>query len=398
MERLNLFAPHVRANPYPHYAELRRSAPVTQIDPGGFWAVSRHDDILAVLRSPALFSSSGARAMTMQPWIPRNPAADSLILMDPPQHTQVRNLITHAFGSRVIPRVEPLARKVCSDFAARVREGGEIDVCETISLALPAQVIANLLGFDPSLTSHFKIWAEDLTGIHPGTPPEAQARILQSISDLERYILEVLADRRRARRDDLVSDLLDAEIDGRRLGEDELVSFLFLLLSAGFDTTMHQITNALRVLADHPEVVARLRAEPASIPAFVEEVLRFDSSLHGTLRVTLGEAELSGVRLPPGSVVLALLASANRDEKHIQDPDRFDMSRKQRPNVAFGHGPHSCLGAALARAEVRIVIEELVPHIQAARVKREPEWNVSMILRGARSCPMEFDLAPAPSR
>jgi cytochrome P450 len=392
MERLNLLAPHVRSNPYPYYAELRRSAPVTQIDPGGIWAVSRYDDVIAVFKAPEVFSSTGLRPWTIQPWLQRNPMANSIVLMDPPQHTPVRALVMHAFSSRVIPRVEPLARKVAADFAARVRQGGTIDVSQTLSIELPTAIIANLLGFDPSLGENFKTWTEDLVAVNPGTPPAAQPRILKSVSDLDRYVLAVLEEHKRARKDDLVSDLIDAEVDGRRLNDEELVSFLFFLLLAGFETTSHLLVNALRILADRPELIARLRADPALIPAFVDEALRFEPPVHGTMRLTIADTELGGVRLAAGSPVLALLGSACRDESQFPDADRFDIERKQRTNLPFGHGIHFCLGAALARVEARVALEELLPHIQSIRILGELEWNVSLSVRGPTSCPVEFQL------
>lgn len=393
MQRLNLFDPSVRANPYPHYAELRRSAPVTQIDPGGIWAVSRYDDVVSVLKTPEVFSSQGLRPMALQPWIQKNPIADSAIMLDPPQHTPLRALITGAFTARVIPRIEPLARKAAAAFAARMRQGGTIDVCETLSIDLPATVIAELLGLDPSLRENFNVWSEDLVAVNPGTPPEAQARIVQTASDMDRYLRDVIEARRRERRDDLVSDLLDAEVGGQKLNDVELVGFLFLLLVAGFETTSHLLTNSLRILADRPEVLARLRAAPESVPAFVEESLRYDPPVHGTMRVTIADAEVGGVRLAPGSLVLTLLGSATRDERQYPDPDRFDMDRGQRTNIPFGHGAHFCLGAALARAEARIALEEMVPHLRGIRIISEPVWNLSFTVRGPTSCPMEFDLA-----
>jgi len=390
MERLNLLAPDVRSNPYPHYAELRKRAPVCQVDPGGIWAVSRYDDIVAVLKNPSLFSSHALRAMAIQPWIDHNPLGDSLPMLDPPRHTSNRTLVNTAFSTQVIPRIEPLARRVASDFAASVNGAGEIDICNTLSADLPAAIIADLLGLDPSLTPNFQRWSEDLVAITPATPPEAQPRILQSVASLERYIKEVLADRREKRRDDLVSDLLDAEVDGQRLSESELVSFLFVLLVAGFETTSHLISNSLRILADRPELMAKMRADRASIPSFVEEVLRYDPPVHATLRVALAEAEVGGVKLPPGAIITILLASANRDPSRFPDPDTFDMNRKQKTGLAFGHGIHFCIGAALARAEARIALEELVPLVGSIHVTQEPAWNYAMTVRGPTSCRMEF--------
>lgn len=390
MDRLNIFAPHVRANPYPHYAELRRTSPVAQVEPGGLWAVSRYDDIVSIFKAPAVFSSQGLRAMAVQPWLERNPLGDSVVIMDPPLHTKSRALVAHAFSARVIPRIDPLARAVCVAFAARAREGVEMDICDELSSALPAAVIANLLGLDPGMVERFRVWSDDLVAINPGTPEAAQPRIRETVAELEGYLNEVLADRRLARRGDLVSDLLDAEIDGKRLGDDELISFLFLLLAAGFETTTHLLTNSLRILADRPELLERLRAEPAAIPRFVEEVLRFDTPVHGTMRLALADADVGGVRVPAGSVMLLLLGSANRDESQFERPDQFDIDRSPRTNLAFGHGIHFCIGAALARIEARIALEELIPQIRGVRVTREPTWNLSITVRGPLTCRMQF--------
>jgi cytochrome P450 len=393
MDRLNLFAPEFRKNPYPHYAALRRSAPVAQIDPGGLWAVSRYDDVMATLKDTTRFSSQGLRAATNQPWLGHNPLGDSMLLMDPPQHTQIRGLVTGAFTTRVIPRIEPLAREVTRGFVARARAGGEIDVCAALSSLLPAAVITNLLGLDPALHERIQVWTSDLVAVHPGTPLEVQARIRASIAELEHCLLEVFADRRREKRDDLVSDLLVAEIDGQHLTETNLVSFLFLLVSAGYETTTNLLTNALRVLSDRPDLLARLRAEPAAIPAFIEEVLRFDPPVQATARLTREDSQIAEVAIPAGSFVLLLLGSACRDERCVENPDHFDMDRKQRGSLPFGYGIHFCLGAALARAEARIAMEELLPHVRGMRVTREPTWNESLTVRGATTCLMEFEPA-----
>lgn len=393
MDRLNLFAPEVRKNPYPHYAALRRSAPVAQVEPGGLWAVSRYEDVLAIFKDPTRFSSQGLRAATHQPWIDHNPLTDSMLLMDPPQHTQIRGLVTGAFSTRVIPRVDPLAREAARAFVAHVRAGGEIDVCAALSTSLPAAVITNLLGLESALHERIRVWTDHLAAISPGTAPELQAHIRASIGELERYLLAVLADRRREKRDDLVSDLLVVEIDGQHLTDANLVSFLFLLVVAGYETTTHLLTNALRILADRPELLARLRAEPAAIPAFIEEVLRFEPSVHATVRLAREDSQVAGVAIPAGSPVLLLLGSASRDERYVENPDHFNIDRRQRGNIPFGHGIHFCLGAALARAEARIALEELLPHVRGIRVTQEPTWNLSLAVRGPTTCMMEFEPA-----
>lgn len=389
MDRLDLLSPEFRADPYPRYAELRRSPP-TRVDPGGLWAVSRHDDVVAVLKDPSVFSSQGFRVAAIQPWLPTNPIVDSVIFLDPPRHTSIRSLVTHAFTTRVLPRVEPLARAVAVAFAERAQTGVEIDVCEEIGQALPAAVIANLLGFDGVMSARFRAWTDDLHSISAATPPGDRARIVNSIEELTRSVEGVFEDRRRQRRADLASDLLDVEIEGERLTRDELVGFMFLLLVAGFETTGHLIAQAIRVLVGHPELIGRLRADLGSIPAFLEEVLRYEPSAHGLMRLVLADTTVGGVAIPAGSVVVALLASANRDERRFEDPERFDMDRKQRSNLSFGHGIHFCLGAALARAEARIALEELLPRITAVRGTREPEWNRSLTVRGPVRLPVVF--------
>jgi cytochrome P450 len=390
MKRLNLLDPDVRANPYPHYAELRRSAPVAFVEPS-IWAVSRYDDVVSVLKNTSVFSSHGLRAVATQPWVEWNPLGDSLVMLDPPRHTSNRALVTHAFTTRVLPRVEPIAREICASFAARAGQGLEVDICDELSSTLPAGVIANLLGFDASLAGKFRTWSEDLVSVTPVTPEEARPRIVASIAELTRYIGEVFEDRRRARRDDLASDLLDAQVDGQRLDDAELVSFMFLLLVAGFETTTHLLTNSMRILAARPELLARLRNERDAIPHFVEEVLRYEPPVHATLRVVTQDTELAGVPLPAGSFVAALLASANRDESRFEDAERFEIDRERRPNVAFGHGAHFCIGAPLARAEARIALEELVPRVKAVHVTEEPTWNVALTVRGALRCRIRFE-------
>lgn len=390
MARLNLVSPHIRANPYPYYAELRAQAPVCQVDPGNLWAVSRYVDVLYVLKNPLLFSSQGGRELAIRPWLERNPIAGSLILMDPPQHTATRALITHAFGVRVLPRVEPLARRVCTEFAARMSGAGVFDACAEISIMLPGNVIANLLGLDDASIEKLRIWTEDLVSVNPGTPAEAQPRIIQTVTELEAHVRQMLADRRQNPRDDLASQLLEAEINGQRLTEDEVVSFFFLLVTAGFETTTHLITQALRILAIHPELVDRLRADMAAIPDFIEEVLRFEPSTHARMRLLTADTELAGVFLPKGSLVVPLLASANRDERQFSNPDVFDMDRKQKASLAFGHGIHFCIGATLARLEARIVLEELMPRIRGVRLVGETQWNASLTVRGPSRCEMEL--------
>ncbi|AUX42857.1 cytochrome P450 [Sorangium cellulosum] len=390
--RLNLLAPEVRANPYPYYAELRRSAPVCQVDPGGIWAVSRYDDVALVLKNAELFSAKGGRIALLPPWLDRNPMVDSILLMDPPEHTKARAIVSRAFSTRVIPRIEPLLRAAGRGFVERLTPGCELDFCAELAVPIPATAIADLLGLDPALRAHFKRWTAAFVAIAAATP-EMREGIRTTIVELEQYLREVIAARRAAPRDDLVSELLAARIDGVALTEPEIVSFLFLLLAAGFETTTHLLNAAMKIFTDHPEVYARVRADPALVPAFIEEVLRFEPSAHIAIRHVKADVEIRGVKLPAGTLVAALISSANRDEQVFPDPDRFDLDRERQVGLSFGYGAHFCLGAALARAEAKIGIEVLTS--LPGRFEwagRAPEWNISLTLRGLKECWVRYVL------
>ncbi|MGK3960982.1 cytochrome P450 [Sorangium sp. So ce1667] len=391
--RLNLLSPELRANPYPCYAELRRSAPVCQVDPGGLWALSRYDDVAFALKNTDLFSAQGGRVAVLPPWLDRNPMADSLLLMDPPAHTKVRALVSRAFSTRVIPRIEPALRAVTREFVERLTPGRELDFYAELAMPIPAAAIADLLGLDPALRARFQRWTADFVATAAATP-EMRPGIRGTIVELERYLLEVIAARRAAPRDDLVSDLLAARIDGVALTEHELVSFLFLLLAAGFETTTHLLNAALVLLMDHPEVYARIRADPPVIPAFLEEVLRFEPPAQIALRQAKTDVEIRGVTVPAGAFVAALIGSANRDEQVFPDPDRFDIDRERQVGLSFGHGVHFCIGAALARAEAKIGIEVLasLPGRFERAGGRAPEWNLSLLLRGLKECWVRYVL------
>lgn len=390
MDPLNLLAPEFRANPYPYYARLRRQGP-TRVAPQGLWAVARYEDVVAVLKNPGTFSSQGFRAAAIQPWLPENPIVDSLIFLDPPRHGRIRSLVAHAFGARVLPRVEPLARRVAVEFAERARAGLTTDLCQDLALTLPAGVIAKLLGFDDSRTAQIRAWTDDLHSISAATPAADQPRIRRSILELSQYLAEIFASRRQQRQPDLASDMLAATIDGEQLTEAELIGFMFQLIVAGFETTGHLIAQAIRVLIEHPELLERLRADPSGIPGFIEEVLRYEPSAHGLMRLVRTDTEIGGVSISAGSTVLALIGAANRDEDHYEDPDRFDMDRRQKQSLAFGHGIHFCIGAALARLEACIALQELLPRVKAIGSAGDVEWNRSLTVRGPVRMPVRFE-------
>ncbi|XXY50046.1 cytochrome P450 [Sorangium sp. So ce269] len=389
-ERLNLMSPAMLADPYPTYAELRRDAPVCQVDPGGFWAVTRHDDVIAVLKDTELFSSEGFRAATRPAWLGHNPFGDSMIVLDPPAHGRLRSLVNRAFTPAAMARLEARVRFFAGDLAARLPLGEPVDWVEALAMPLPASVIGELLGLDPSLHPRFKRWTDDLTSISPVTP-DMTARmeeIRTTVREAEQYMTEVLARRRREPADDMVTDLLRAQVDGESLTDAELMSFMFLLLVGGLETTVHLLSHTALQLIAHPEVLDRVRADPALIPRLVDEVLRYEPPVRSVYRVATRDAELSGVRIPRGAKVLVVIGSAARDESHFPDAHRFDIDRGGVTNVAFGHGVHFCLGAPLARLEARLLFAALLPRVRRFTQEGPVAWRRSISVRGVTSLPL----------
>lgn len=384
---LNLMEPHVRANPYPLYARLRRG-PVCQVEPGGMWAVSRYDDVVAVLKDPRRFSSVGLGRSFLPPWLERNPVAHSLVMKDPPDHTRLRALVSRAFSGSALQRLETQVRALAEELAEDVVRQGEVDFVAAFSMRLPVRVLNLFFGLAPELWPRMRQWAEDLLSIPASQPsPERQEEIRQSLGEMEACFRALIASRRAAPGDELVSELLRAE----GLTDEELMSFLFSLLPAGFETTAHLLSNSVLVLAQHPREAERVLTQPRLIPPFLEEVLRYESPAQSSLRVVTEEVELGGVRVPRGALVAVLLGSALRDEQRFPEADQFRLERPGPNPLAFGHGIHFCLGAMLARMEARLGLESLGARIAGVQLTQaEVSWSQSYIARGPRVLPVRL--------
>lgn len=392
--RPNIYAPEIWNNPHAFYASLRREAPIRQVDPGGLWAVTRHEDALQVLKNPQIFSAAGLRAAVQPPWLSqRNPVVDTILVMDPPAHTRLRSLITRTFSAPGVARLEPSIRAsaeaLVDDMLARRR----VDFVESMALALPSRAMSALLGVDAALAPRFKAWADAVThvGLTPAdAPEERKAELVATLEDLKHHLTAVLELRRRQPGPDVATDLLQAQAQGGVMSEDELLGYLVLLLVAGLETTYDLLGLCALILTDHPDVWARLKQDRALVPRFIEEVLRFESPSQSTMRITTQETELGGVRLPQGAIVLVQLVSANRDESVFRDAQRFDLDRTT-PHLAFGQGIHFCVGAPLARLEGRLAVETLLERCD--RLVREPgpvAWNMAVTTRGLARLPMEL--------
>jgi cytochrome P450 len=354
--------------------------------------VTRYDDALAVLKNPQLFSSEGMLRATCPPWLEDAPFASSMIVQDPPAHGRLRALVNRAFSPAALSRLEPWIRQLSEALANRLPAGQPLDLVEAFTRPLPASVIGELLGLDPSLQPFFQRWADDLTSISSVAPGDTarQEQIRSTVREARRYLSEVLAHRRRHPGDDMLSDLLAARVEGGALTEPELMSFLFLLLIAGMETTIHLLSHSVRLLMEYPDVLARVRADRLLLPRLVEEVLRYEPPVHAVMRVTSAETELGGVRLPQGAWVMVLLGSIHRDETRFPEAERFDLERPGPQNLPFGHGIHFCLGAPLARLEARLGLEALLSRFRGFVPRGPITWNHSLAIRGPRALPVEL--------
>ncbi|WP_437547426.1 cytochrome P450 [Sorangium sp. So ce367] len=393
MTRLNLFAPEVRENPYPFYAALRRESPVCQVDPNGMWVVTRYDDIVAAFKNTQVFSSAGLRIVTEPPYLERhNPLSDSLVLVDPPRHSRMRNIVGRVFSAATVSALEGHMRSTATKLTHELLRRRVIDFA--IDFASPAQTraLAQLIGLDASLEKHFIRWTADVFSVSTISPDD-HARIdevRRTIDEMERYMQELVASRRRRMENDLVSEMIRCRVDDIALTDRELIGSLLLLLVAGLETTSTLMTNMALILARQPEWMDRLRAEPTLIPRFIEEVLRFEPPLHATMRLTLAETELRGVRLPAHAMVALLVGSGLRDETRFHDPDRFDPERRAQSSLPFGHGAHFCVGALMARTQARVVLEELLHRCRRFELRTERiQWSAGLNTRCPLALPIE---------
>jgi cytochrome P450 len=395
-EPIDIFAPDMRANPYPSYARMRMEGPVQQVEPGGMWAVSRAEDVEFVLKHPHIFFSAGFEPVFKPAWLPHNPLGDSMVAKDGPAHDKLRALVRQAFTPRALARFEPRIRAACVEVADRLAVIREGDFIDALCARLPGLVIADILGLARRFQSEFKRWVNHVALVSPVYPGDEPAEATRAtIREMEGYFKVVVAARRSAPGDDTVSDLIAAQTDGNALTDEEIISFLFLLLSAGTETTAHFFSNAMLDFDQRPEAFTQLREDPQRIPAYVEELLRKEPPAHSIFRLTAIDTELGGVPLPRGSMVMVILASANRDAARFAEPDRFDAARASQAGLTFGHGVHHCLGATLARLEARLMLEELAARfVRFEKLPGEIQWNLALHVRGPVTLP--FRAIPAP--
>jgi cytochrome P450 len=365
------FDPVVQGDPYPVYAALRAQQPVFRNERDDFWALSRYADVDAALRDSRRFSSVNGLRIEPAFWGPDAERFFSFVAMDPPKHTRMRALVSHAFTQRRVMALEPRLREIARRYLEPLLDAGSFDLMTGFAGPFPTEVISELVGVpesDRDLVRDLGMaimyrpddGADDQTGDQAGggstdLPPQA----LQAIGALVGYYTELIIARSRERRDDLVSALLDAAEDGDRLTPEEIVGILILLIGAGIETTMLLLGNAWFAGAQAPDQRAKVFAD-GRVDDWISEALRFDPSTQAIARSTTEDVELHGTTIPAQSRVLLLVGSANRDPAVFTDPDRFDLDRDVARSLSFGVGRHHCLGSHLGRLEARIALEEVV--------------------------------------
>lgn len=379
-------------DPYPELAAARKANPVQRLDMSNMphdeakpvFFVYRYDDILDVLRDGETYSSGQIIELIMGDVMGRH----IMLGMDDPEHRRYRALVSTAFGPKAIARWEAqLIDPIASDLIDRFDGRGHAELVREFTFPYPTQVIAGMLGLPRADYQRFQRWSIAILSVFT-----KRAAAIAASEQVKEYLARILDDRRREPRDDLISDLAQAELDGERLSDEEIYSFLRLLLPAGVETTYRSTGNLLFSLLSRPDQLEAVRADRSLIPQAIEETVRYEAPLLNITRIATRDTVLGGVPIPAGSTLMTMLAAANRDESRWNDPDHYDIFRAVRPSVAWGQGPHICLGMHLARVEMRVALNLLLDRLPGLRL--DPDGDDphirGQVFRSPTSLPVLF--------
>jgi cytochrome P450 len=391
-------------NFYSFYTQARREEPIFFSPLLNMWVVRRYDDVKAILNDHLRFSSENAleQATNYTPEtleILRDAVPFSAVLLvnaDPPRHTRGRACITKAFSARRVASLEPRIRQFADRLIDQFIADRQADLVTQFAYPHPMLTILSLIGVPEEDIEQVKAWCEDELALLFGlAPPERQAACARSFVAYQRYVADLIEQRRIAPQDDLTSDLLKAIDEGTaELSRDELIQMVAGLVAAGYETTANLLGGAAYHLLREPRHWQAICADPSRIPAVVEELLRFDSPSLGMFRFVTEEAEIGGVRLPQGARVHILFGSANHDEAYFANPEEFDPQRANvARHIAFGYGIHFCSGAALVRLEARVALEQLSTRLPSLRLAagREAIYEPMLLARGLKHLAVEWD-------
>lgn len=387
---MDIFSDANRRDPYPLYDYMRATSPLLRVPPPfNGWLVFDYETVKWLLNDPQTFSS-------------RVPAPPNwFIFSDAPEHTKLRGLISRAFTPRVIANLEPRIRELSAELLDGIMGRGTFDLVSEYAVPLPMKVLAGMIGIPLSEWATYKRWSDMILRLSYSRSggPEAE-RALQEFTEvtaeMRAYLDGMLAERRARPRDDLLTHLIEAEVDGERLSAEEILGFMQLLVVAGQETTTDLIDNAILCLLENPRQLARLRAEPQLLESAIEEVLRYRSPLQWMMRTPRRDTEMHGQVVPAGALVLPMIGSANRDPRAFPEPNCFDIARTPNAHVAFGHGPHFCLGAPLSRLEARIALTDILARFQTFEPASPEPWlpRPALHVHGPASLPLRFEPVP----
>lgn len=402
--------------PYPMFERLREESPVTYVPEIEAWVVSRYDDIAHISRHPETFSSimpTGpvlARQMmeTLKSLAEEDPSFGAMMLnqrgggvrvllgADPPDHGRQRKLVNRAFTPPKVKGLEPRIREVAEKLVDAFIDRGSVEIVTEFGVMLPLTMIAECLGVADDELPKFKHWSDDFVAAigNQNMSREQLKALVVSQSEFFDYFSEKIEERRKEPREDLISDVVHAELDGQPLSDREMLGMFNQFLVAGNETTTKLLAFASRMLAEDPALVERLRNDPSLIPGFVEEALRLEAPVQGLFRTAIVDTEVGGVPIPAGANLMLVYASGNYDESQFENPENLDPCRRNAmKHLSFGHGEHYCLGAALARAEGRIAVETLVDRLDNIRVApdQQLEFEPSYVLHGMKTLHLTFD-------
>ena len=386
------YAYEIHEDPYPVYARMRAEAPVYRNDELDFWALSRYEDVLAAFRNLDGFSNAQGVSLEPSAFGPEAHRFMSFLALDPPRHTRMRSLVGKGFTPSKVAEMEDHIRAIALEHLEPALERGTFDFVADFAGKLPMDVISELVGVPRADRSEVRRLADVVVHREDGVL-DVPAAGMDAALALVSYYQGMVDERRRSRRDDLTSALLDAELDGDKLTDDEIIAFLFLMVVAGNETTTKLLGNAWYWGWRHPDQRAKPFDDRHRVVSWIEETLRFDTSSQMLLRVTRMPLELHGTPIPEGARVLLLVGSANRDERVFAAADRYDLDRDTSRLVSFGSGRHFCMGAPLARLEARIGLTELVERVHTYDVDPDGIDRVHSInVRGLASLPTTVTL------
>jgi cytochrome P450 len=386
-------------NPYETYTRLRERDPMHASSLTGAWVFSRHADCDAILRDHRRFSNDARNADD-----PANDVAGnlddthSMLMLDPPDHTRLRSLVSLAFTPKALEAWRPRIEAIVDRLLDEATSSGQVDMLDALAVPLPTKVIAEMLGIPTDDLPQFKVWSDHVSRtLEPTITPAELEQAQRSNKELAAYFEGIIEQRRTEPRDDLVTQLIAAEEAGDQLTHEELQVTLRLILVAGNETTTNLIGNGLLALLRHPDQLERLRREPELMESAVDELLRYDSPVQTDGRTALEDIEWNGKLIKQGQQVFLLLGAANRDPDEFPNPDELDVSRGSKRHMSFGRGIHHCLGAPLARIEAQVAFGKLLERYESLELVGEPRFKDHIVLRGLRELPVEVVPARVPA-